>query len=232
MKHVTVIQHTQSEWLGHIEDHLEARGVRFGYVRPFAAGGRIPKPTTIGDGLILVGGGPWGTASAGYALPTLAEEISLVRACLMLDKPVLAMGLGAQILSLAADGKTEATPLTFTVGNAHRTFRGALDGYLPEAFPQIIYMRDRPIPAHYADILAVDAQGHPMAFQIGKNVFGFNGHLGLRRAMIEDLIMEFEDHPENTIVNLEALADVGADIEDALVPIMTGLVHLTQWMSS
>lgn len=231
MKHVTVIQHTQSEWLGHIEDHLEARGVRFGYVRPFAAGGRIPKPTTIGDGLILVGGGPWGAVSAGHLLPTLAEEISLVRACLMLDKPVLAMGLGAQILSIAADGKVDAAPLIFTVGQARRTFHDALGGYLPEAFPQIVYMRDRPNPPHYADILAVDVEGRPTAFQIGKNVFGFNGHLGLRRAMIEDLIMEFEDHPENTTDGLKALADANADIEDALVPIMTGVVRLTQWMS-
>ncbi|MBS0268146.1 MAG: hypothetical protein JSS54_04090 [Proteobacteria bacterium] len=231
MKHVTVIQHTQSEWLGHIEDHLEARGVRFGYCRPFAAGGMLPKPMTIGDGLILVGGGPWGTASPDHLLPSLAEEISLVRACLMLNKPVLAMGLGAQILSLAADGRTEPAPLTFTVGKGRRIVRDALESYLPEAFPQIVYMRDRPIPPDYADVLAVDEQGLPTAFQIGKNVFGFNGHLGLRRAMIEDLIMEFELHPENTNVELQALTRVSAEIEDALVPIMTGIVRLTHWMS-
>lgn len=59
MKHVSVIQHTQSEWLGHIEDHLEARGVRFSYIRPFVNGGKFPSPTVLGDGLILVGGGKW-----------------------------------------------------------------------------------------------------------------------------------------------------------------------------
>ena len=53
MKHLSVVQHTQSEWLGHIEDHLEGRGVRFGYHRPFVAGGKLPAVATVGDGLIL-----------------------------------------------------------------------------------------------------------------------------------------------------------------------------------
>ena len=56
MKHVSVVQHTQSEWLGHIEDHLEGRGIRFSYFRPFTAGGKLPDVSVLGDGLILVGG--------------------------------------------------------------------------------------------------------------------------------------------------------------------------------
>jgi len=230
MKHVSVIQHTQSEWLGHIEDHLEARGVRFGYVRPFVNGGKIPKPAVIGDGLILVGGGGWGTASEGFILPALEEEIRLVRACLMLDKPVLAMGLGSQILSLAADGKVMASPLTFTVGAADRTSEDALEGYLPATFPHVIFMRDRPLPPSYAKTLALDGAGQVAAFQIGRNAFGFTGHLGLRRAMIEDLVMELENAPADLTENLELLGEISSSIEDALVPIMTGIVRASGWM--
>ena len=58
------------------------------------------------DGLILLGGGPWGSAG-GRDVPTLAEEIALARGCLMLDKPILAFGLGAQILAIAAQGGSE-----------------------------------------------------------------------------------------------------------------------------
>lgn len=231
MKHVSVIQHTQSEWLGHIEDHLEARGVRFGYVRPFVNGGTFPKPTVIGDGLILVGGGSWGAASPGSILPTLEEEIRLVRACLMLDKPVLAMGLGSQILSLAGDGHVEAAPLAFSVGTAKRVSDDSLEGYLPSSFPHVVFMRDRPVPPSYAKILAVDGDGQVALFQIGRNAFGFTGHPGLRRAMIEDLVMELEDAPDHVAENLELLGELSSSIEDALVPIMTGVVRLTSWMT-
>lgn len=231
MKHVSVIQHTQSEWLGHIEDHLEARGIRFSYVRPFINGGKLPKPTVVGDGLLLVGGGGWGASSAGYILPTLEEEIRLVRACLMLDKPIFAMGLGSQILSLAADGKVAASPLTFTVSSAGRASEDALEGYLPGSFPHAVFMRDRPLPPDYAKILALDGAGQIAAFQIGRNAFGFVGHPGLRRAMIEDLVMELETAPANLTENLELLGDMGSSIEDALVSIMTGIVRLTGWMT-
>lgn len=230
MKHVSVIQHTQSEWLGHIEDHLEARGVRFGYIRPFVNGGMLPKPMTIGDGLILVGGGDWGSAGE-RVLPTLEQEISLVRACLMLDKPVLAMGLGAQILSLAADGKVESAPLTFEVDTASRVSDDALEGYLPQSFPNTVFMKDRPLPPDYAKVLATDSAGRAAIFQIGRNAFGFTGHPGIRRAMIEDLAMELDDGPSNLADTLEVLGERGTAIEDALVPMMTGIVRLTGWMN-
>ena len=80
MKHLSIIQHTQSEWLGAIEDHLEGRGIRFGYYRPFASGGSLPNVMTAGDGLVLLGGGPWGAATPGKLLPSLDAEVRLVRA--------------------------------------------------------------------------------------------------------------------------------------------------------
>lgn len=232
MKHVSVIQHTQSEWLGHIEDHLEGRGIRFGYSRPFASGGRIPSFATLGDGLIMVGGGGWGSASEGHLLPTLDLEVRLARACLMTDKPVIGIGLGAQILAIAADGKSEPAPLTFTVGTAHRTDPGALDGLLPEHFPNVVYMRDRPLPPAYAKVIAVDDDGRPAIFQIGEKAFGFSGHPGIRRAMIEDLMMESNDTPPNTAEGLQKLLGLGAAIEDALVPMMAAIVGRFGWMDS
>ncbi len=58
---VFVVQHTAGEFLGLIEDHLEGRGVRFLYFRPFTAGGGLPVRVDAAAGLILLGGGPWGT---------------------------------------------------------------------------------------------------------------------------------------------------------------------------
>ncbi len=230
MKHVAVVQHTHSEWLGHIEDHLEGRGIRFSYFRPFATGGGLPEVETLGDGLILLGGGPWGAASKERLLPTLDAEIRLARACLMLGKPIIGFGIGSQILSLGADGSAFEAPLTFEIGEAVRTREGALGGFLPEHFPNVIYMRDRPAPPDYAEIIARDAHGRVAVFQIGGRAFGFTGHPGLRRAMVEDLIMEFDDSPADPGPALDALTQFIGPIEDALVPIMTGLVQATGWM--
>ena len=102
MKFLSVVQHTQSDWLGLIEDHLEGRRIRFSYFRPFASGGKLPDSEVLGDGLVLLGLGPWGTAGE-HDVPGLEAEISLARTCLMLEKPVIGIGLGAQIQIHPAD---------------------------------------------------------------------------------------------------------------------------------
>jgi GMP synthase-like glutamine amidotransferase len=178
---------------------------------------------------VLLGGGPWGTAGS-RNLPTLAQEIALARIYLMSGKPVIGIGLGAQILSIAADGKSEATPLSFSVGMMHRSNPLALNGLLPPIAPHAVYMRDRPLPPSYAQILATDDIGAPALFQLGENVFGFTGHPGFKRAMAEDLIMEFEDAPQQPGAMLERLSSLKTEIADTLVPLMTGLIQKTGLM--
>lgn len=229
MRRPTVIQHTSADYLGLIEDHLEGRRIGFSYVRPFTEGVSVPRFNEIEDGLILLGGGPWGAAGV-RDVPTLAEEVELTRACLMHELPVLGIGLGAQILALAADGSVEPAELEFRIGTCKRDDEDALNGFLPETFPLPIYMRDRPIPPSYAQTLAHDDAGHVAAFQIGKNALGFTGHPGFKLAMAEDLIMEFEEAPDDPAPQLEVLRNAKTDIEDALVPIMTGIVQLMGWM--
>lgn len=229
MKFISVLQHTSADYLGLMEDHLEGRGIRFQYFRPFTEGAPMPEAYDIGDCLILLGGGPWGTAGE-RNVPTLDKEVSLVRACLMIGKPVIGIELGAQILALGADGGSSAGPLVFEVGEGTRTDEDALNGFLPEHFPLVTYMRDRPEPPGYARILAEDEQGRPALFQIGENSFGFIGHPGFKLAMAEDLIMEFEENPVDPGPSLDRLRHMKRDIEDALVPIMTGLIQRTGLM--
>ena len=229
MKSLTVIQHTSADYLGLMEDHLEGRRIRFQYHRPFTEGSTPPTYDDLGDGLVLLGGGPWGSAG-GRDVPTLAAEIALTRTCLMLERPVIGIGLGSQILAIAADGRSEACELLFTCGTAYRCGDDALNGYLPDQIPHVVYMRDRPVPPGYAEILARDEQGQPAIFQIGKNAFGFTGHPGFKLAMAEDLIMEFEEVPVNPGPALQQLRGLKKDIEESLIPIMTGLVQLTDLM--
>jgi GMP synthase-like glutamine amidotransferase len=229
MKFLDVIQHTSADYLGLMEDHLEGRRIGFRYIRPFTEKGEIPTLRECGEGLVLLGGGPWGTAGE-RDLPTLREEIELTRAFLALNRPVIGIELGAQILALAAGGASVAHPLTFTVGHATRTDSEALNGFLPERFPQVSYLRDRAVLPTGARTLAVDEDGDPAVFQIGDKAFGFTGHPGFKPAMGEDLVMEFEECPENPGEALERLRPMVGEIEDALVLTMTGLVQVTGLM--
>ncbi len=142
----------------------------------------------------------------------------------MLDKPVVGFGLGAQILSIAADGASAEAPLALRVDPATRVLDNALGGFLPPAFPQVVYMRDAPRPPGYATVMARNPAGAPAVFSVGPKAFGFCGNPGIRRAMIEDQIMESDDTPDDTGSVLAALGEQGSAPEDALVPIMAGLV--------
>jgi len=231
MNVVAVIQHTAGEYLGLMEDHLEGRRIRFQYYRPFAGGRRLPSPDLPADALILLGGGPWGSAGV-RDLPTLANEIEVTRGRLDEGTPVIGIGLGAQILAIAAGGGVEASEFIFESGLATRIRDDALNGYLPETFNQVVYMRDWPVPPEDAEILATDNRGRPSVFKVGTNAYGFAGHPGIKLGMIEDLIMEFDDVPANASIELEKLAELQRILEDELVPIMTGLVQCTSLMSS
>lgn len=229
MKTLNVLQHNSAEYLGLIEDHLEGRRIRFRYSRPFATGGRVPAPESLLDGLVLLGGGPWGSAG-GRNVPTLDQEIALTRAALDKGLPVLGIGLGAQILSLAAGGSVSASDFAFEIGEAVRTDAGALHGYLPERYPLVLYGRDRPQPPAAARVLARDPAGHVALFQVGDNALGFTGHPGVKPAIVEDLVMEFEESPADPAAGLALLRTLQRSIEDALVPIMTGVVRVLRLM--
>tara|TARA_B100001123_G_scaffold220823_1_gene249023 strand:+ start:244 stop:939 length:696 start_codon:yes stop_codon:yes gene_type:complete len=231
MKSLVAIQHTSADYLGLVEDHLEGRRIRFTYSRPFTEQGSVPLLKRVGDGLVLLGGGPWGAAGI-RNLPSLVEEVELTYECLKSNLPVIGIGLGSQILALAAGGSTIETPLCFSAGYAKRTTPNALNGYLPHRYPLIEYMRDRPQPPSDAAILAVDAADRPALFQIGGNAFGFTGHPGAKLAMVEDLLMEFEDGPSDPVPQLDTFRTMKTEIEDTLVPIMTGLVQLTKLMQT
>jgi GMP synthase-like glutamine amidotransferase len=231
MNVVAIVQHTSGEYLGLMEDHLEGRRIRFQYFRPFAGGRKLPAHDVAADALMLLGGGPWGSAGE-RDLPTLAEEVALTRAVLHAGTPVIGIGLGAQILAIAADGGSERRELTFEILTATRTDNRALNGFLPERFHQVIYMRDWAVPPADAIVLAKDSAGRPVVWRIGDNAYGFAGNPGIKLGMIEDLIMEFEEVPADAVAKLEELRRLQPVLADELVPVMTGLVQCTSLMSS
>ncbi len=229
MNNLNVVQHTSADYLGLMEDHLEGRRIRFRYFRPFTEQGTLPQSGDVCDGLLLMGGGPWGSAGV-RNVPGLEQEVRLTQNMLDQGKPVIGIGLGAQILAIAAGGSSSPTPLEFDVGYAARVDEYALEGFMPERFPHVIYMRDRPVLPASARVLAEDEAARPAVFQIGKNALGFVGHPGFKTAMAEDLVMEFKESPEDPAPLLGKLQVMAREIEDALVPMMTGIIKVTGLM--
>lgn len=229
MSTLCVLQHTEGEFLGLMEDHFESRAIRFVYVRPFVPGATIPATPAGFDALVLLGAGPRGIVS-GDLLPSLAPELRLTGAFLAAGLPVIGIGLGSAILAVTAGGGAESAPLRFTVGDAHRTDPTALAGHLPEAFPFACYMRDRAVPPPGARTLAVDADGAPALFQVAPNSLGFAGHPGMKRGMVEDLVMEFADTPPDVSETLARLGATQRALADALSQIMVGLIKVTGLM--
>lgn len=122
MKSLLVLQHSEAEFLGAIEDRFETRDIGFHYLRPFS-GGIVPPTGDDHDGLVVLGGGPWGSVST-PRLPTFDAEVELTADFLNRGKPIMAIGLGAQILAVAAGGGTIADDFVFTIRrNAPRKTR-------------------------------------------------------------------------------------------------------------
>lgn len=229
MKTLCVLQHTEAEYLGLMEDHFEGRNIRFSYKRPFAPGGTIPADASGYDGLILLGGGPYGVVS-GHLLPSLGPELRLTRSFLDAGLPVVGVELGAMLLAVAAGGGADEAPLRFEVGEARRTRANVLGGHLPEQFPIAAYLRDRMIPPPDADILATFPSGDPAILSLRENCLAFVGHPGMKSGMAEDLIMEFAETPADTADVLAELRRAQGEIAEALSQIMVGIGQHTGWI--
>ena len=93
-------------------------------------------------------------------------------------------------------------------------------------------MRDWPVPPDDALVLARDDRDRVSIFKVGNNAYGFVGNPGIKLGMVEDLVMEFEEVPDNAASELERLRALQPKLEDELVPIMTGLVQCTNLMDS
>ena len=143
---------------------------------------------------MLLGGGPWGSAG-GRNLPTLESRIDLTRHALAAGVPVLGIGLGAQILAIAAGGSA-ATPsgLEFEVARPSARDRTRSPASCRSAIRSCIYGRDRPLPPPDATSSRATRRADPRCSR-SASALGFTGHPGIKAAMVEDLIMEFEEAP-------------------------------------
>jgi GMP synthase-like glutamine amidotransferase len=224
-----VVQHTEAEFLGLLEDQFESRSIRFHYVRPFVPGGAIPRTAEGFDGLVLLGAAPYGVVS-GMLLPSLGPELRLTRDFLARRLPVIGIGAGAAILSVAAGGGAEETALEVRMSEALRERADALDGLLPAIYPLFLCARDRAVPPPDATVLARDDAGRPALFALRGNCLGFAGHPGVKSGMVADLVLAFDVMPMESGAALAALHSRQAALAEALRGMMVGLIRMTGLM--
>ncbi len=102
---------------------------------------------------------------------------------------------------------------------------------MPREFPLAAYMRDRPVLPAGAEVLARNEAGEPAVFAVGGNSLGFTGHPGIKSGMVEDLIMEFDETPDDTAAELARLRAAQGEIATALTDLMVGMVEHTGLMT-
>lgn len=230
MRTICVVQHTNSEHIGLMEDHFENRAIRFRYVRPFTAGGALPRDGAGFDGLVLLGAAPFGVVT-GELMPGMMAELRLAADFLARGKPVIGLSTGAILLAVAAGGGALDAPLQLQAGVARRTVQDALGGHLPAEMPYIQCLRDRPVLPADAIVLAMGEDDAPAVFRVCGNCLGFTFHPGLKSAMLEDLIMEFDSMPDDCSVALQQLRLRQRAMAAALSEVMIGIVKITGLMA-
>ncbi len=230
MKTIAVLQNTDAEHLGLVEDHLEGRNIRFRYIRPAHDERWEEKFDLPKDGLIVLGAAPYGTVST-PVVPLLEKKVTVINNCLQEQLPTLAFGTGTQLLMLAAGGAVRPSELSFSIDTAKRIHENALNGYIPEQYPMITYMRDFPVLPDHAEIHAALPDGTPALFQLPGNCLGFIGHPGMKSAMLEDSMVQTPAFHTAGPGDLVEVRRIQPQVEQSLVMMMTGVIQLTGWMN-
>ena len=95
-KQILVIQHTVTEKLGILEQHLKNINVTYNYVKPFL-GDILPANSNEFAGLIVLGGPQSGYQEMEY--PYLIDEKRYIKQALQKNTPILGICLGSQLIA-------------------------------------------------------------------------------------------------------------------------------------
>jgi GMP synthase (glutamine-hydrolysing) len=191
---VWVLQHTPSEALGTIEDVLRGHDIGFNYVQTFA-GTPVPEGMADKAGLIVMGG-PMGVYEQDK-YPFLRDELRLIESAVALERPILGVCLGSQLLAAALGAevkKGERKELGWhAVTLSDSAVQDALFAGINSPFWPFHWHGDVfSLPAQ-AVRLASSQQTPNQAFRYGKNAYGMLFHLEVTGEQISQMVLDFAD---------------------------------------
>jgi GMP synthase (glutamine-hydrolysing) len=191
---IIVLQHVACETLGSIESSLRQAGLQFEYVRTFE-GAAVPSSMDDACGLIIMGG-PMGVYEDDR-YPHLRDERKLIENALSLEKPVLGICLGSQLLVHVLGAKVYPGPRKeigwYPVTLSSNAATDPLWAGTPATFDAYHWHGDVfDLPAD-CQLLASSALTRHQAFRYGANAYGILFHMEVTRPLIETMTDTFAD---------------------------------------
>ncbi|MDT8855695.1 type 1 glutamine amidotransferase [Paracoccaceae bacterium Fryx2] len=228
---VAIVENTIVTHHGQVGVALHEAGARIDVFRPYAGDG-LPEPGAH-DALVVFGGEQ--SALDDRIHPYLPDLARVMRAASDLDRAVLGICLGCQLLARAFGGRNllGAAP-EFGWTAVVLTDQGRADpvlSALPAAFPIFQWHSDTFTLPEGAVHLAQSSAAAQQGFRVGRATYGTQFHFEANRAIVADWSREFSGlaermHPGWQNARPALAATLGAEADAAGLAIARGWVGL------
>lgn len=191
MKKILVIQNEAEEGLGLLENELKQAEISFDIIHPYR-GDAVPAGLEFeekGYRALMILGGPMHADDEAH-FPFIADEISLIQACLRNKVPMLNICLGAQLLAKACGMRlhlrgTKEVGWHPVILNDWYTQRNPLFFQLPAEFMTFHWHQDSFEVPTDAYVLARSELYANQAFCVNGNAYGIQFHPEITEEMIQ-----------------------------------------------
>lgn len=186
---ILIVTHASFERPGSIETWANKHNHQMTEIKTYA-GEALPE--IDGFDMLIVMGGPQSPLEIEES-PYLKDEIALIKQALKMNKRIVGVCLGAQLISEALGGKTEKSPhkeigmypveLLKDAASLDPIFKD-----FPATFDVMHWHNDMPGLVDGMELIA-KSEGCPrQIFRFGDRVYGFQCHFELTRELVESMV--------------------------------------------